>query len=49
MSLQEHGVGEEVVKLVSQFIGGTTLEIQVINIDSDTMFCRIAEVSRLFI
>lgn len=29
MAFQEHGTGEEVVKAVSQFIGATTLEIQV--------------------
>ncbi|XP_050266205.1 histone-lysine N-methyltransferase EZA1 isoform X2 [Quercus robur] len=28
MALKEHGQGEEVVNIVSQFIGGTTLEIQ---------------------
>uniref|UniRef100_A0A2N9IR30 SET domain-containing protein n=1 Tax=Fagus sylvatica TaxID=28930 RepID=A0A2N9IR30_FAGSY len=28
MAFQEHGLGEEVVNTVSQFIGGTTLEIQ---------------------
>ncbi|CAL8179105.1 unnamed protein product [Prunus armeniaca] len=29
MAFQEHGIGEEVVKVVSQFIGATTLEILV--------------------
>jgi hypothetical protein len=30
MAFQEHGLSDEVVNFVSQFIEGTTLEIQVI-------------------
>lgn len=30
MAFQEHGLTEEVVNFVSQFIEGTTMEIQVI-------------------
>ena len=44
MALKEHGQGEEVVNIVSQFIGGTTLEIQV-----DYYVWRMVELSRFFI
>lgn len=39
MAFQEHGTGEEVVKAVSQFIGATTLEIQVAGLRCLCMLC----------
>lgn len=39
MAFQEHGTGEEVVKAVSQFIGATTLEIQVAGLRCVCMLC----------
>lgn len=34
----EHGLGEEVVKCVSNFIGASTLEIQVVWFSSLTLY-----------